>query len=87
MERCLVCNTLLARDDRECVECGTKVRAVGLKMADLLLGLITLLFYGSVAELIASPFVANGPSFLLCLLASCTLWFVQRRAREACKES
>jgi uncharacterized membrane protein YccC len=87
MERCLICNTLLARDERECIDCGTRVHAAGLKMANLLLGLIALLFYGSVVELIVSPFVVNGPSVILCLLTSCTLWFVLRRAREVDKES
>jgi hypothetical protein len=83
MERCLDCNSLLTKEETVCVECGTKVGATDGGAVDFIATLVSLLFYLSIAALIASPFLSTGPSFVLCMLTSCALLFVMRTAKDS----
>lgn len=86
MERCLDCNSLLTKEERVCIECGTKVGAEDGGVADFGATLVSLLFYASVAALVASPFLTNGPSFMLCLVTSCALLFIMRTAKDGAQK-
>jgi hypothetical protein len=82
MERCLDCNSLLSREEKVCIECGTKVNTDESNLATLVAGLVSILFYISVIALVASPFVDRAPSFLFCLFISFALLFVMRTAKD-----
>ena len=86
MERCLDCNCLLTKEEKACVECGAKVGAADGGAIDFLAALVSLLFYASIAALVASPFLSKGPSFLLCLMTSCALLFVMRTAKDGSRK-
>jgi hypothetical protein len=83
MERCLDCNSLLTKEEKVCMECGTKVGGDDGNPMDFVSGMVTLLFYLSVAALVTSPFLSRGPSFFLCLLTTFALLFVMRTAKES----
>jgi hypothetical protein len=86
MERCLDCNSLLTKEEKICIECGTKVGRYDGDAADFGATLVSLLFYASVAAVVVSPFIANGPSFMLCLLISCALLFIMRTAKDGAQK-
>jgi hypothetical protein len=86
MERCLDCNSVLSREEKVCVGCGTKVRPDETNFAALIASLVSILFYLSIAALIASPFVDRAPSFMFCLLISCALLFVMRTAKDSAQK-
>jgi hypothetical protein len=86
MERCMDCNSLLTKEEKVCIECGTKVGGSDGGAADFGATLVSLLFYASVAALVASPFVSKGPSFMLCLMISCALLFVMRTAKDSAQK-
>jgi hypothetical protein len=83
MERCLDCNSLLSREEKVCIECGTKVGGDESNVANLIAGLVSMLFYVSVIALVAAPFVNRGPSFVFCLFISCALLFIMRTAKDS----
>jgi hypothetical protein len=83
MERCLDCNSLLTKEEKVCVECGSKVGGEEANPMQLVAGLVTLLFYISFAAMVSSPFLSGGPSFMLCMLTTCALLFVMRTAKES----
>jgi hypothetical protein len=87
MERCLDCNSLLSREETVCVECGTKVATEEMSIAGLISGTVSILFYISIAALIASPFVSRAPSFMFCLLISFALLFSMRTAKDSAEKS
>jgi hypothetical protein len=82
MERCLDCNSLLMKHEKVCMECGTKVGGDENNPMEVLAGVVTLLFYISFAALVTSPFLSQGPSFMLCLLTTFALLFVKRTAKD-----
>jgi hypothetical protein len=82
MERCLDCNSLLTKEEKVCIECGTKVGGEEKNFAELAALVVSMMFYCSVAALVTSPFLSQGPSFMLCLLMTCALLFVMRTAKE-----
>jgi hypothetical protein len=82
MERCLDCNSLLTKEERICLECGSKVGGDEGSAADFAASLVSMLFYLSIAALIICPFVSSGPSFLFCLMISCALLFIMRTAKD-----
>lgn len=86
MERCLDCNSLLTKEEKVCVECGTKVGGDDSSAADFGATLVSLLFYASVVALVACPFIARAPSFVFCLLISCALLFVMRTAKDGAQK-
>jgi hypothetical protein len=86
MERCLDCNSLLTKEEKVCVECGTKVGGDDSSAADFGATLVSLLFYVSVVAVVASPFIARAPSFIFCLLISCALLFVMRTAKDGAQK-
>jgi len=86
MERCIDCNYLLTKEEKVCVECGTKVNVSESSLGDLVAGLVSILFYLSCAALVTSPFLAAGPSFMLCLLTTCALLFVMRTAKDGARK-
>ena len=87
MERCLDCNSLLTKEEKVCIECGTKVGGDDSSAADFGATLVSLLFYASVLALVASPFVAKAPSFIFCLMISCALLFVMRTAKDGAQKA
>jgi hypothetical protein len=82
MERCVDCNSLLTRQEKVCIECGTQVGATGSGLPGLIAGLVSILFCISLAALIASPFTSRGPGFVFCLLTTFALLFVMRTAKD-----
>lgn len=82
MERCLDCNSLLTKEEKVCIECGTKVAANERSGTDFIASLVSILFYLSFLAMIASPFMSKGPSFLLCFLITVALLFVMRTAKD-----
>jgi hypothetical protein len=86
MERCMDCNSLLTREEKVCIECGTKVGGDDSGVADFGATLVSILFYLSVAGLVASPFVAKGPSVMFCLLITCALLFIMRTAKDGAQK-
>jgi len=83
MERCLDCNSLLTKEEKVCVECGTKVGGDEGTSADFIALLCSILFYLSLLVLIGSPFTQRLPSFTVCFLTTCALLFVMRTAKES----
>jgi hypothetical protein len=83
MERCLDCNSLLAKEEKICLECGTKVGGDDSNIAAMVASLVTILFYVSIIPLVASPFINRGPSFVFCMFISCALLFVMRTAKDS----
>jgi len=86
MERCIDCNSLLTKEEKVCMECGTKVAGDERSAANLIATLVSLLFHISVVALVASPFMDRGPSFLFCLLVSCALLFIMRTAKDGAQK-
>jgi hypothetical protein len=86
MERCMDCNSLLTKEETVCVECGTKVGGDDSSAVSFGATLVSLLFYASVAALVASPFISRGPSFMFCLLISCALLFIMRTATDGAQK-
>lgn len=86
MERCIDCNYLLTKEERVCVECGSKVGGEESGAMDLIAALVSILFYLSFAAMVTSPFISSGPSFMLCLLTTCALLFVMRTAKDGARK-
>ena len=82
MERCMDCNSLLTKEEKVCVECGTKVGGDDSSAADFGATLVSLLFYASIAALVVSPFMDKGPSFMFCMFITCALLFIMRTAKD-----
>jgi hypothetical protein len=88
MERCLDCNSLLSKEEKVCVECGTKVGAdEAAKPATLIAGVVSILFYISLIALCASPFVDRVPSFMFCMFISFALLFTMRTANDSAQKA
>jgi hypothetical protein len=83
MERCLDCNSLLSKEEKVCVECGTKVHPDTSSPATLIAGVVSILFYISLVALVASPFVDRAPSFMFCMFISFALLFTMRTANDS----
>ena len=86
MERCLDCNSLLTKEEKVCIECGTKVGGDDLSAASFISSIVTLLFYVSFLALIASPFVDKLPSFMFCMLITGALLFMMRTAKDSAQK-
>jgi hypothetical protein len=86
MERCMDCNSLLAKEERVCIECGTKVASDKADAGDFGVTLISMMFYASVAAVVVSPFISKGPSFMFCLMICFALLFIMRTARESAEK-
>ena len=85
MERCMDCNSLLTKEEKVCMECGTKVGGHEGSVVDFGATLINMLFYASVLAVVVSPFLSRGPSFMFCLMISCALLFISRTAKDGCQ--
>ena len=83
MERCLDCNSLLTKEEKTCIECGTKVGEDAASAAGFVSTVFTVLFYISVLIMIASPFVDKLPSLTFCILVTSALLFVSRTAKDS----
>ena len=83
MERCMDCNSLLAKEEVVCIECGTKVGGDKADVADFGVTLISMLFYASCAAVVVSPFISKGPSFMFCLMICFALLFIMRTAKDS----
>jgi hypothetical protein len=86
MERCLDCNSLLSKEEKVCVECGTKVGGDEASLATLVAALVSILFYISVVALVASPFVDRLPSFMFCMFITFALLFIMRTAKDSAQK-
>jgi uncharacterized protein YqgC (DUF456 family) len=82
MERCVDCNSLLTREEKVCVECGTTVGASKAGFSGMLAGIVSIGFYVSLAALIASPFIDRLPSFTFCALTTFALLVAMRTAKD-----
>jgi len=82
MERCVDCNSLLTKEEKVCVECGTTVGYTNASFSGLISGVVSILFYLSLTALIASLFTTRVPSFMFCLLTTFALLFVMRTAKD-----
>jgi hypothetical protein len=83
MERCMDCNSLLTKEEKVCVECGTKVGGEDPGAAGFVSFLVSILFYASVLALVASPFVERLPSFTFCAFITGALLFMMRTAKDS----
>jgi uncharacterized membrane protein YtjA (UPF0391 family) len=81
MERCVDCNSLLTKEEKVCIECGTTVGVTSAGFSGMLSGVASILFYVSLAALIASIFTARL-SFVFCMLTTFALLFVMRTAKD-----
>ena len=81
MERCVDCNSLLTKEEKVCIECGTTVGADSAGVSGLLSNVASMLFYISLLALIASIFTARL-SFVFCMLTTFALLFVMRTAKD-----
>jgi len=82
MERCVDCNSLLTREEKVCIECGTTVGASKAGFSDLISNVVTICFYLSLLALVASLFTTKVPSFMACLITTFALLFVMRTAKD-----
>jgi hypothetical protein len=82
MERCLECNSLLTKEEKVCVECGTKVGGDEKGSAQFVASIVSALFYVSALTMCVSPFVDKLPSFMFCMLMTSALLFVMRTAKD-----
>jgi hypothetical protein len=83
MERCLDCNSLLTKEEKVCIECGTKVGGDDSNAQNLIASLVSVLFYLSLALTVASLFITRGPNFTLCMMITFALMFIMRSAKDA----
>jgi hypothetical protein len=83
MERCLDCNSLLTKEEKVCIECGTKVGGEDPGAAGFISTIVSTLFYLSLLTMVASPFVDRLPSFVFCLLITSALLFMMRTAKDS----
>jgi hypothetical protein len=81
MERCVDCNSLLSKEEKVCIECGTTVGATSAGFSDLISSVVSMAFYVSLCALVASIFVARL-SFVFCMLTTFALLFVMRTAKD-----
>ena len=82
MERCVDCNSLLTKEEKVCIECGTTVGATKAGFSGMLSGIVSIGFYISLAALIASPFTERVPSFYFCGLTTFALLIAMRTAKD-----
>ena len=87
MDRCLDCNSMIAKHEAVCVECGTKVGGESASMADCISMLVSILFYLSLAALITSPFIDKVPSFTVCFMTTLALLFLMRTAKDSAEKA
>jgi hypothetical protein len=87
MERCLDCNSLLTKEEKVCVECGSKVGGEEASAANFISSIVSLLFYLSVLALVGSPFVEKLPSFTFCMFISSALLFIMRTAKDSTQKA
>jgi len=74
---------MLAREEKVCIECGTKVGGEVASAAGFVSAIISTLFYLSLITMCASPFVDKLPSFMFCLLITFALLFAMRTAKDS----
>jgi hypothetical protein len=86
MERCIDCNYLLTKEERVCIECGAKVGEDNSGVMDFVAPVVSILFYLSFAAMVASPFLASAPSFMVFLLTTCALLFVMRTTKDGARK-
>ena len=82
MERCLDCNTLMTKDEKVCIECGTKVGGDESKGANMMASVTSIVFYISMAATVVSLLVDTGLNFTLCLMVTSALMIISRSAKD-----
>jgi hypothetical protein len=83
MERCMDCNSLLTKEEKVCIECGSKVGGEDSNSAGLIAGLVSIAFYLSLAVTIGSLFIDRAPSSMVCMMMTFALMFIMRSAQES----
>ncbi len=83
MERCLDCNSLLTKEEKVCIECGTKVGGDDSNPANLISSLVSVLFYLAAIGTVATLFMPRGPNFMLCVMVTSALMFIMRSAKDS----
>ena len=82
MLRCVDCNSLMTKEEKVCVECGSRVAEEKRSPAELFVKVVTILFYLSFAGMIGGIFLPNGPSFTTSLLLTCGLLILMRTVKD-----
>jgi hypothetical protein len=82
MERCLDWNCLVAKEEKLCMECGTKVGGEETSAANMVAILVGVLFYVSLAITVGRLFVDHGPSFTVCMMMTFALMFIMRSTQD-----
>jgi hypothetical protein len=83
MERCLECNSLLAKDEKVCIGCGSAIPGVEKRNPARLFPIaVKGLFYLSLAFLFTAIFFTNGPPLIMSLLLTAALLFLMRTTAD-----
>jgi hypothetical protein len=72
----------MTKEEKVCIECGTKVGGDQSTGADLMVSLVSALFYMSILATVGSMFISHGPSLILCLMITSALMFGMRSAKD-----
>jgi hypothetical protein len=88
MNRCLSCNSLLAKQELVCSDCGyAAVVPNRLNIPRVLNTALSVLFYVALGTTIASFFLPDGPSTMICGVLTVSLLFVKRSAKDAVEKT
>lgn len=84
MEKCLDCNSILAKEETVCFTCGAQVRrkGEGAGLAGNMVRVITVLMIVSAILTIASLFFSFTPPFAKCAVATLILGIVKSSASQ-----
>ena len=83
MQRCLECDSLLAKNEKVCPVCGKVIGYGKRTIGEVIASAGRIIFYSSIAVLIVSRFVSAGSGFLFGLfLCTCALMFLMRSKKR-----
>lgn len=83
MERCVECNSLLAKEEQVCGECGALSAKLQKKNPVRIFPLaVKALFFLSLAFLFTAIFFSNGPPLVMSLLLTAALLFLMRSSSD-----
>ncbi len=72
----------MTKDERVCIECGTKVGGDESRAGNMIASLMAMLFYLALVGTVASLFLSHGPSLMLCMMITSALMFIMRSAKD-----
>jgi len=74
---------MLTREEKVCIECGTKVGGEVQSAAGFIATITSTLFYLSLLMMFLSLFVDRLPSFMFCMIITFALLFAMRTAKDS----